>query len=120
LNNARFGHGCSRYTNIFGKEVNLVCGGADGSYVSSCEFNMAGTSNWAFMTPLPSGKAGLKGITIDNRVFHDGGDYGSTTYSTIYEMDLTTEEWEYVGDMDTARTLHAVSIVYTDLSQYCI
>ena len=50
-----------------------MCGGHDKWYaLSSCEVNVAGEDNWSFMTSLPSKSYGVRGLTIDNRVFMTG------------------------------------------------
>ena len=54
-------------------QVNLVCGGYDGSSsLDSCEENIAGTRPWTFTTSLPRPISQLRGVTLDNRVLMTG------------------------------------------------
>ena len=139
LNTARWGHGCTRYNNNQGVDVNIVCGGlgAGGSYLTSCEINVAGEKTWSITSQsLPlSTMFQPRGVTIDNRVLMIGdkikqldllnilfaGGYGRPdTLDNIYELDKDTGEWNNVGHMKVARRGHAIYVIDLEkLGQYC-
>lgn len=125
LNNPRYDHGCTQYldSNI-GSKINIVCGGFDSrdTLLSSCEVNQLGSDSWSYLEaslPLPLGY--LTGLTIDNRVLMIGGeDQVFEVQNSIYELDLTNNDWILVGNLKTARSYHAVSVVdREDLHQLC-
>ena len=89
LNTGRWLHGCTQFTNNNGDkvrmefamtslvlilfvQVNLVCGGWDGSRLDSCEENISGTRHWTYTTSLPRPLSYLRGVTLDNRPLMTG------------------------------------------------
>ena len=60
-------------TSLIIVQMNLVCGGRDGSdRLSSCEVNKVGEKTWSPMTSLPGGRYGVRGITIGSQVLMMG------------------------------------------------
>ena len=53
-------------------QVYLVTGGYYQSYLSSTELLTEGSSSWVAAGSLPSGREGLRGVTINNKIFVTG------------------------------------------------
>ena len=53
-------------------QVFLVAGGYDDSSLSSTETLVEGGQAWNFQQPLPSGRRGLRGISLPNTVIMTG------------------------------------------------
>ena len=53
-------------------QVFLVAGGYDDDYFSSTETLVEGGQAWNFQQPLPSGRTGLRGISLPNTVIMTG------------------------------------------------
>ena len=56
-------------------QINIVCGGYDNSHslLDSCEVNVAGEDFWSTTSKsLPVAVAGLRGVTVYNRVLMTG------------------------------------------------
>merc|ERR1712012_671273 len=123
LNTGRQEHGCAQFTNKENQKVNLVCGGWDdgANILSSCEMNIAGTSEWIMTTPLPLALGGLRGVTLEGRVLMTGGsDQDYYEHDQVWELNTDTMEWSEVGNIGKARRSHAVTAVdINDYLQYC-
>ena len=46
--------------------------GFDYSVTASVEVLILGADTWTMATPLPSARLGLRGVTVDNKVFMTG------------------------------------------------
>jgi len=126
LNTGRFNHGCTQYQDASneGEMVNVVCGGFDSSYSfqDSCEVNIMGTTHWTTIGGLPRTLAGLRGINVGGHVLMSGGEdstYG--TFDEVYELDVSTKQWNTVGNMIGGHKYHALTVVDVDhIWQYCL
>ena len=88
LRTERYGHACGKYfqngevvstntksivtltDNVFVMQVLIVTGGsAVYNSISSTEILLAGSSDWQYAGALPSARAALSGVTIDNQFY---------------------------------------------------
>ena len=68
-------HGCGSFLRADVLCIGLlVAGGMDshGSLFSSTEMMTTDSATWMLATPLPSARSGLKGVTVDNKVYMTG------------------------------------------------
>merc|ERR1711973_761449 len=107
LNEGRNWHGCGYFYNEDMQRVFLVAGGVDGSNrLSSTETLVEGGQAWNFQQTLPSGRYGLRGISLPNTVIMTGGYYydgSSYYYDDVLMFDPETSDWKKIGSMKTAR-----------------
>merc|ERR1711874_279780 len=73
LQQGRYGHGCSFYTNEDNIKTYLVAGGYDGDFLSSTELLTDAATAWVFSGQLPSPRNGLRGANIDGKILMTGG-----------------------------------------------
>merc|ERR1719342_927686 len=112
LNEGRYLHGCGYFYNDDMQRVFLVAGGY--SSISSTETLVEGGQAWNFQQPLPSGRRGLRGISLPNTVIMTGGGYcnnGCQSYDDVLIFVPETSDWKKTGSMKTARRFHAASLV---------
>jgi len=114
LNQGRRNHGCGSYTDDNGGKVFLVVGGNDGSNkLSSTEMLTRTSSAWVMVNSLPRKMQAMTGGTLGNILYMTGGYDGNNRYrDEIYQW--TGQDWEEVGKMKKARSLHTVSIISLD------
>jgi len=127
----RYGHGCGSFLRDDGTQVFLVAGGSDAATgLSSTEVLTPGSDTWRLATPLPYTRAGMAGVTINNRLYMTGGvtDYGNSywlnsTNPTDEILEWRDEEqvWGLGLRMENARSAHAASSVTIDdnIMKYC-
>merc|ERR1719342_980004 len=112
LNEGRRSHGCGYFYNDDMQRVFLVAGGY--SSISSSETLVEGGQAWNFQNPLPSGRRGLRGISLPNTVIMTGGYYYDGDYHYYDDVLMfvpETTDWKKIGSMKTARSYHAASLV---------
>ena len=89
------------------------------------------------MTPLPGKSSGVRGITMGSQVlmignirlvltvitsslhYSGGFDLSSRSYNEIYSLDLNTEEWKLVDNLNVKKNGPAVSSVESNLFDLC-
>ena len=110
-------------------QINLVCGGEYSQ--NTCEVNKVGEKTWSPMTPLPRRLYGLRGLTMGSKVLMIGTirlvhtvitsslQYSGGYSGEIYSLDLNTEKWKLVDNLNVARQYHAVSSVELNLFDFC-
>merc|ERR1712131_279747 len=120
LNDGRWNHGCGYFYNDDMQRVFLVAGGWDGSNrLSSTETLVEGGQAWNFQQPLPSGRTGLRGISLPNTVIMTGG-YNGRKVDDVLTYVPETSDWKKVGSMKTARYYHGASLVkIEDVVDFC-
>merc|ERR1719341_358738 len=130
---ARQHHGCGSYLRPDGTQVYMVAGGNarngfDYSLTASTEMLTSGADTWVLATPLPTARSGLKGVSVDNRVYMTGGgsytdeDDSDIVYDDILEWQDEEQAWaaKYTS-MQYSRENHAVTRIHMDnpAMQYC-
>jgi len=111
-------HACGVYQDTSGQQVLLITGGVyfgDGTHqFSSTEVATytEGSSKleWREVGNLPSGRNGLRAALVDNVIHVTGGrdyDSGDNDLTSILAWDSSSESWQHVGDLATARNIHA-------------
>merc|ERR1712098_423880 len=98
LNDGRWYHGCGYFYNDDMQRVFLVAGGS-GS-ISSTETLVEGGQAWNFQQPLPTGRAGHRGISLPNTVIMTGGSDGSRL-DDVLTFVPETSNWKKIGSMRT-------------------
>merc|ERR1712243_393735 len=119
LNEGRWNHGCGYFYNDDKQRVFLVAGGSDSwpyvsEQISSTETLVEGGQAWNFQKPLPSGRRGLRGISLPESVIMTGGNSndGSNQYlADVLMFDQPTSDWKKVGTLINAREYHGASLV---------
>merc|ERR1711973_82166 len=115
LHELRDSHGCGYFYNDDMQRVFLVVGGyINYDMGSSTETLVEGGQAWNFQQPLPSGRNGLRGISLPETVIMTGGeiydgDRQSSDDVLLYVPD--TSDWKKIGTMKTARFSHGASLV---------
>ena len=89
------------------------------------------------MTPLPGKSSGVRGINMGSQVlmignirlvltvitsslhYSGGFDLSSRSYNEIYSLDLNTEEWKLVDNLNVKKNGPAVSSVESNLFDLC-
>ena len=145
LNSPRHSHGCTSY--ISGDtQVFLVTAGITGPGVRLCttETWRPGELHWTNLGELPVKAAGIRAVSLNNRVFAVGDaeyifsgenvDYRSlfpggyvhsdsliSYLSSIYELDTNTSEWRLAGELRVARAYHGVSVTSrASVEPFCV
>merc|ERR1711973_736869 len=116
LNEGRKNHGCGYFYNEDMQRVFLVAGGfVDFLSISSTETLVEGGQAWNFQEPLPSGRSGLRGISLPDTVIMTGG---ASNDVLMYVPE--TSDWKKIGSLKTARGSHGASLVNkADVIDYC-
>jgi len=120
LQEGREDHGCGYYYNDDMERVFLVAGGYDGyyEYISSTETLIEGGQAWNFQRPLPTGRHGLRAISLLQTVIMTGG-YNGSILEDVLMFDQKATDWKKVGRMKTARVYHGASLVnMVDVMKY--
>merc|ERR1712066_621754 len=120
LNYKRYAHACSSYIKD-GKQVLLVAGGRDSSYLSSTEiFCPDYDSAWTVMSPLPLTRSYCEAVTLNNKIYLIGN-WNTGNGDHVYEWDGEEEEWTLHGTILTERTNVGVSLVplSSGVMDYC-
>ena len=111
--------------------MNIVCGGVEfwdsEDPTDSCEMNIGGTMQWTYTSSLPRPLTGLRGVTLDNRIFMTGGGAGdegnfvvSNEILELVELEDSVLEWKVITNLKKGRVGHAVSLIpVSDYWQYC-
>jgi len=135
LNEGRRRHGCGYFYNDGMQRVFLVAGGWDGSglvfgekklyyrsgFLSSTETLVEGGQAWFFQNPLPSGRYGLRGISLPDTVIMTGGFSNNNYLDDVLVYDPWTSDWKKIGSLKTARSDHGASLVNrNDVIDFCI
>jgi len=120
LNKGRYQHGCGYFYNDDMQRVYLVAGGWDDSdSLSSTETLIEGGQTWNFQQPLPSGRKGLRGVSLPDTVIMTGG-YDRSNFDDVLTYVPETSDWKNIGSMKTARRYHGASLVnMADVIDYC-
>jgi len=124
LNEGRNDHGCGYFYNDNMERVFLVAGGYGGSgLISSTETLVEGDQGWNDQKPLPSGRSGLRGLSLPDTVIMTGGGIWDPGYTNTDEMlifDPKTSNWILIGKMPSARSDHGASLVnMADVINFC-
>merc|ERR1711970_1493771 len=120
----RTDHGCGSFIRSDGNMVLLISGGFDGVFtmLSSTEMLVHGSAAWTPGTPLPQARQGIKGVTVDNRLYMTGGmnEDGELT-DEILEWRDYEEEWGLGVWMEFPKAGHAASTIKLDedIMNYC-
>ena len=119
LHTGRHSHGCAGYYRQVYEGVKglvlVVTGGLNSlnrSLVSTEMFQFNADRDWNYVSSLPGPVTGLRGVTIDNRIFMTGGynnNAGGVSRRDVLRYDVGQDQWVHVGDMRTPRAEHAVS-----------
>ena len=64
----------------------LVAGGYDSSDISSTETLVEGGQAWTFQQPLPSGRQGLRGISLPDTVIMTGKNILTITFNRLIQL----------------------------------
>jgi len=123
LNTPRKEHGCGHYKNNDDKVVYLVTGGyLIYEYLDSTELLIKGDESWIISEKkLPTGRFGLVGISINNKIFMIGGDDDDSFLDEVIEFNTNTEEWSLVGNMRDTRSGGSTSLVDINIAkQFCL
>merc|ERR1712198_672842 len=98
-------------------QVFLVAGGRDpqtSDLLSSTETLVEGSQAWNFQKPLPSGRAGLSGISLLETVLMLGGEKFDQNFiymDDVLMFDPKSFDWIKIGSLSTVRAYHAASLV---------
>ena len=93
----------------------------DNKYISSTELLHHDSTDWVFTGELPSPRAYLGGVNINQRVLVTGGSKKGEYYDDILEFEPSNGEWTLLDKMKVARRTHAVSAVnWEDVRQFCV
>jgi len=130
MNKGRHDHGCGFFYTDMGT-VLLVAGGFnndDFAYLSSTETHRIGSSIWHDQQPLPSVRAGLRGISLPDTVLMIGG-YTPNSDDDIDEVlrfdlenrfDTKTSQWKRIGNLQVGRNRPGASLVnMAEVMMFC-
>jgi len=127
LNRGRYAHGCGYFISEEGNQVFLVTGGANPQNLNaleSTEIYAVGDETWITLPGsgnLPSPRSGLKGASLNNRIFMTGGVYMGADRDSVLEFNIESKEWEMVSFMKMPRSFHGTSIVpMSKVKDYCL
>ena len=123
LEQGRANHGCGFYVNSGNELVYLITGGfivANREVLSSTEILVAGSESWSKVGDLPSPLVMLKGVSFNNKIMMIGGASESgKPQNVVVSFNITSEQWDQVGEMKEKRHSHGVSFIDTeDYSDY--
>jgi len=101
----------------------VVAGGADSALqlIASTEvFNYPTGTGWRHANPLPGPRSGGKGVSLAGVVHFVGGAVGFSRLSSILSWDPVSETWSEVGQLESARSFHAVAEIPESLvEEFC-
>jgi len=121
----RYYHGCGSYFRGDGTQVLLVAGGWDEhpDRLSSTEVLTLDSPGWTLTTPMPRNLWGLRGVTVDGKLYMTGGVGGlhGSYRDEIMAWGDDEQEWEEIGKMKIARRFHAATTIKMDnqAMEYC-
>ena len=105
--------------------VYLVTGGSEGTNyaMSSTEVLTSGAKSWRVVGDLPIPLNKLSGVSLHNQIIMtggNGGNVGNDDKSIVVSFNITSEQWEHVGNLAEKRQSHAASVVsFVDVIEYC-
>jgi N-acetylneuraminic acid mutarotase len=67
------------------------------------------TMQWGELAPLPSPRVGMKGATIDGKIYVAGGNSGGELFSSVDCYDLDADAWTEAAELSAPRMSHAVT-----------
>jgi len=118
-------HACGHYINDDGNMVYLVTGGAINSTTDTVTTELSiNEEPWikSKFGNLPTPRHGLKGVSLNNKIFMTGGWEFGTTYDALGEVlqwEMYYNEWMKISDI-TPRFFHSVSVLPCDeVKNYC-
>ena len=69
---------------------------------------------------LPTSRAGLRAVEIDNHIYVIGGWDGHNHLTQILLWDPFTESWKHAGNLDVGRESHAaVAVPFSFIESEC-
>jgi len=123
LNEWRDSHGCGYFYNDDMQRVFLVAGGYINYHDvrSSTETLVEGDQAWNFQNPLPTGRVGVRAISLPDTVILTGGrDSPDLILNDVLAYVPETNDWKKIGSMNTGILWHGVSLVnMSDVIDYC-
>jgi len=92
----------------------------------STEIFVPGDAAWITLPTsgdLPGPRPGLKGVSLDNKIFMTGGYFvtDEEPIDEILKLNIETMEWELVSHMKSPRSFHGISSVpMSSVAEYCL
>ena len=126
LEQGRANHGCGYYVNSDDVVVYVITGGfitpreTLSQYeffqhvMSSTEILVSGAESWKKVGDLPIPLANLKGVSFNNKIMMIGGGNESGAQNIVVSFNITSEQWDHVGEMKEKRHSHGVSFFNTE------
>ena len=104
--------------------VYLVTGGHNRyGPMTYTEILVAGSETWSLVGNLPTKAISqLKGISFDNKIIMTGGvDHYSNGKDYLLSFDISSEEWNTIGNLPEVRYGHGIGLVpLEDIKDYCL
>ena len=109
----RDNHGCEIIDTANGQELWVVGGYSSGNtYYDSVDVFNFGSGQWSQGVPLPSPRAGLSTVVIDNNIVVFGGQDSQEVLSSILEWTPESSSWERQDTgLDGPRSFFAAILV---------
>merc|ERR1711970_451116 len=114
-------HACGVYQDTDGQQVLLVTGGwYSPNLLSSTEiatYTSSSTLSWKTVETgdLPSARQALNAAVVENVLFVSGGsNIDGADLTAILSWDPLQEKWTHAGDLNVARSRHAVVAIPSD------
>merc|ERR1719300_1167394 len=114
LKQGRRDHACGYYKTSKGTEVYIVVAGLDWpNYLDSTEMFDGSSWNYVKSAKFPHRIDGIRGISIDNKIYVTGGHNGHKSYNFLFQYDNKQEKWEKLNEVALVkeRAYHAVSLL---------
>lgn len=90
----------------------------------STEIFVPGDAAWITLPTsgdLPGPRPGLKGVSLDNKIFMTGGYNDGEPIDEILKLNIDTMKWELVSHMKSSRSFHGISSVpMSSVADYCL
>jgi len=119
-------HGCGHYIDNDGNMVYLVTGGAIDDSTDTVTTELSINEEPWFISPtgnLQTPRHGMKGVSLNNKIFMTGGWEFGTTYDALGEVlqwDIYLNEWFNISSI-IPRFFHSVSVLpCEEVKNYCI
>ena len=91
-------------------------------YCINTEIFFFGSESWKGAGKLPTPLTSLKGVSINNKIIMTGG-RGEDLFDSsnaVLNFNITSEQWEQVGEMTNKRFNHGASYVpVVDVIDFC-